>query len=79
MVNPKNINFSQTTINKNFNIPDNVAKSLRQNKINIDKYANIIKKSGANNVMKDMTPIRVVNVKGQYVVSDVNSRLYLAK
>ena len=79
MVNPKNINFSQTTINKNFNIPDNVAKSLRQNKINIDKYANIIKKSGANNVMKDMTPIRVVNVKGQYVVRDVNSRLYLAK
>lgn len=79
MVNPKNINFSQTTINKNFDIPDNVAKSLRQNKINIDKYANIIKKSGANNVMKDMTPIRVVNVKGQYVVSDVNSRLYLAK
>lgn len=79
MVNPKNINFSQTTINKNFDIPDNVAKSLRQNKINIDKYANIIKKSGANNVMKDMTPIRVVNVKEQYVVSDVNSRLYLAK
>ena len=79
MVNPKNINFSQTTINKNFDIPDNVAKSLRQNKINIDKYANIIKKSGANNVMKDMTTIRVVNVKGQYVVTDVNSRLYLAK
>lgn len=79
MVNPKNINFSQTTFNKNFDIPDNVAKSLRQNKININKYANIIKKSGANNVMKDMTPIKVVNVKGQYVVSDVNSRLYLAK
>ena len=81
MVNPKDINFSQTTINKNFDIPDNVAKSLGQtkNKINIDKYANVIKKSGADNVMKDMNPIRVVHVKGQYVVRDGNSRLYLAR
>lgn len=81
LVNPKDINFSQTTINKNFDIPDDVANSLGQtkNKINIDKYANIIKKSGADDVMKDMKPIRVVNVKGQYVVRDGNSRLYLAR
>lgn len=80
-VNPKDINFSQTTINKNLDIPDNVAKSLGQtkNKINIDKYANINKKSGVNNVIKDMNPIRVVNVKEQYVVRDGNRRLYLAR
>ena len=80
-VNPKDINFSQTTINKNLDIPDNVAKSLGQtkNKINIDKYANINKKSGVNNVIKDMNPIRVVNVKEQYVVRDSNRRLYLAR
>lgn len=66
MVNPKDINFSQTTINKNFDNPDNFAKSLGQSKnnINIDKNANIIKNSGADNVMKNMKPIRVVNVKG---------------
>lgn len=29
--------------------------------------------------MDNMKPIRVVNVKGQYVVRDGNSRLYIAR
>ncbi|QYS87231.1 hypothetical protein JJC03_04650 [Flavobacterium oreochromis] len=71
---PKDINFSQTSVNKNFDTPDG--------KINIDKFAKQVKEAnlpnGGNTIMENMKPIRVVNVKGQLVVRDGNSRLYTA-
>lgn len=85
MLDPKDINFSQTSVNKNFDIPKEVADQLglSKQKINIDKYAKVVKEAnlpdGSNPVMDNMKPIRVVNVKGQYVVRDGNSRLYIAR
>ncbi|EOX9191818.1 RHS repeat-associated core domain-containing protein [Proteus mirabilis] len=85
MVNPKDINFSQISVNKNFDIPKDVTDQLglSKQKINIDKYAKIVKAAnlpnGSNPIMDNMKPIRVVNVKGQYVVRDGNSRLYIAQ
>ena len=73
LVDPKIINFSQRTINKNFDSLDG--------KISITRAVNDVKKSikSGKNIMENMKPIRVANIKGQLVVRDGNSRLYIAK
>ncbi|WP_374019757.1 hypothetical protein ABU162_08915 [Paenibacillus thiaminolyticus] len=65
-VNPKDINFAQISINKSFDTPDgklSITKVIRQ---------------GAEQV-KDFPPISVIDVKGQLVARDGNSRLYVAR
>ena len=63
---PKEINFSQETINPMFDTPDG--------KVAIEK----LKRQGPKQV-ENFPPIRVMKIKGQYVVRDGNSRLYLAR
>ena len=63
--NPKDINFSQSSINKDFDTPTG--------KVPIEKVI----RQGSSQV-NDFPPIKVLNVKGQLVVRDGNSRLYVA-
>ncbi len=68
LVNPKDVNFSQTTINSAFDTPD--GKRSVQSVINDVRKGNI--------KATDFPAIKVVNVKGQLVVRDGNSRLAIA-
>ncbi|ENB2550418.1 RHS domain-containing protein, partial [Salmonella enterica subsp. enterica] len=68
LVNPKDVNFSQTTINSAFDTPD--GKRSVQSVINDVRKGNI--------KATDFPAIKVVNVKGQLVVRDGNSRLNIA-
>ncbi|NLW48188.1 MAG: hypothetical protein GXY86_12755, partial [Firmicutes bacterium] len=65
-VDPKQINFSQTSVNRNFDTPNG--------KMSIEKVI----RQGPEQV-KDFPPIKVVEVKGQLVVRDGNSRLLIAR
>ncbi|GED57617.1 hypothetical protein AA984_17645 [Brevibacillus formosus] len=64
-VNPKDVNFAQISINRSFDTPNGkipIKKAIQQ---------------GPEQV-KNFPPISVVNVKGQLVARDGNSRLYVA-
>lgn len=64
-VNPKEVNFCQSSINKAFDTPNgkvSIAKIVKQGSSQVDEFP----------------PIKVANVKGQYVAIDGNSRLYVA-
>ena len=65
-IDPRKINYSQRTINSSFDTPNG--------KRPIQK---IISKGSKQ--VGDFKPINVINVKGQYVVRDGNSRLYIAQ
>ncbi|AKF92337.1 hypothetical protein EX87_00620 [Brevibacillus laterosporus] len=65
-VNPKDVNFAQVSINRSFDTPNG--------KTPITKVV----KQGPDQV-KNFPPISVVNVKGQLVARDGNSRLYVAQ
>ncbi|WP_233967678.1 hypothetical protein [Pectobacterium polaris] len=61
MLDPKDINFSQTSVNKNFDIPKEVADQLglSKQKVNIDKYAKV--GSIPVEVVKDIDELREFN------------------
>lgn len=62
---PSDINYSQATINPRFDTPNgkvSVEKAIRQGPEQVE----------------DFPPITVLEMKGQYVVRDGNSRLYIA-
>lgn len=63
---PNDINYSQSSINRKFDTPDG--------KISIDKAVHL----GPEQV-DEFPPISVLDMKGQYVVRNGNSRLYIAK
>ena len=65
-IDPRKINYSQRTINLSFDTPNG--------KRPIQK---IISKGSEQ--VGNFKPINVINVKGQYVVRDGNSRLYIAQ
>ena len=65
-IDPRKINYSQRTINSSFDTPNG--------KRPIQK---IISKGSEQ--VGNFKPINVINVKGQYVVRDGNSRLYIAQ
>ena len=69
LVNPKDINFSQKTINSAFDTPEG--------KRNIQSVINDVRKGKVK--VTDFPAIRVVNMKGQLVVRDGNSRLAIAR
>ena len=66
--NPKDINFAQRTINSAFDTPEG--------KKPIQSVVNQVKKGKLK--VTDFPPIEVVNVKGQLVARDGNSRLAIA-
>ncbi|WP_198598809.1 RHS repeat-associated core domain-containing protein, partial [Escherichia sp. MOD1-EC5457] len=68
LVNPKDINFSQTTINGAFDTPE--GKRSVQSAINDVRRGDV--------KVTDFPAIKVVNVKGQLVARDGNSRLAIA-
>ena len=69
LVNPKDVNFSQKTINSAFDTPEG--------KRNIQSVINDVRKGNVK--VTDFPAIRVVDVKGQLVVRDGNSRLAIAR
>ncbi|MCO6561203.1 MAG: hypothetical protein J6574_08935, partial [Gilliamella sp.] len=69
LANPKDINFSQKTINSAFDTPEG--------KRNIQSVINDVRKGKVK--VTDFHAIRVVNMKGQLVVRDGNSRLAIAR
>ncbi|EXB48568.1 RHS repeat-associated core domain protein [Acinetobacter sp. 1000160] len=66
LLDPKDINFAQRSVNPKFDTPDG--------KISIQSSIN----NGAAQVA-NFPPISVINVKGQWVARDGNSRLLIAK
>ncbi|WP_237613301.1 RHS repeat-associated core domain-containing protein [Pectobacterium parmentieri] len=68
LVNPKDVNFSQTTINGAFDTPDG--------KRSVQSVINDVRKGNVK--ATDFPAIKVVNVKGQLVARDGNSRLTIA-
>ncbi|NHZ83844.1 DUF4150 domain-containing protein [Massilia sp. CCM 8695] len=66
MLNPKDINFAQRSVNSGFDIPGG--------KISMEKAIRL----GAAQVA-EFPPISVINVKGQWVARDGNSRLLIAR
>ena len=69
LVNPKDVNFSQKTINSAFDTPEG--------KRNIQSVINDVRKGKVK--VTDFPAIKAVNVKGQLVVRDGNSRLAIAR
>ena len=69
VVNPKDINFSQSTINRNFDTPDG--------KVNFETEVNRLKTQKKLNpeFTPEYPPIKVADYKGQLIVIDGNSRL----
>ncbi|WP_346014245.1 RHS repeat-associated core domain-containing protein [Kosakonia sp. SMBL-WEM22] len=68
LVNPKDINFSQTTINGAFDTPEG--------KRSVQSVINDVRRGDVK--VTDFPAIKVVNVKGQLVARDGNSRLAIA-
>ena len=77
LLNTKDINFSQTTINKNFDTPE--GKTNFQSEVNRLKEARKEAAKENKKFIPEYPPIEVAIVKGQYVVIDGNSRLAAAR
>ncbi|WP_201289125.1 RHS repeat domain-containing protein, partial [Tenacibaculum maritimum] len=75
LVNPKDVNFSQISINTKMS--DAGGNPIKINDM-IKKVKAANTKKGGNEIMENMKPIRVKNHKGQLVSLD-NRRLYIAR